>query len=129
MADLETGLTTELTAITGLSGKVYAVLAGQGTAAPYLVYSLDDTDREKTLDGYDGLIKSRYQFEFYHSTYAQLKALKALIIAEIKTWEQTNLGATGPYIQQIDISDESEPYELATKLHGCVIQVAFYFNE
>jgi len=129
MAELEEGLKTELTSVTGLSGKMFPVLASQGTKAPYLVYEQNDAERTKILSGFDGLIEGSYQLELYHSTYPELKALKKLVIAELKTIEQTSIGATGPYIQQIEITDQSEIFEVSTGLYVCSIAVNFIYDE
>lgn len=127
--DLEQGLIAELSAITGLTNKVFPIMAAQGTLAPYLTYSLGSNNRENTLMGYDGLVQSQYQLDLYHSTYANLKALKKLVIANLKTYNQRNIGGTGPYIHQIDILNDFETYEDAVKLYKGVIEFNINYNE
>lgn len=127
--DLEQGLTAELSAIAGLSNKVFPIMADQETPAPYITYALGSNDRENTLLGYDGLVQSQYQLDLYHSTYANLKALKKLVIANIKTYNQRNIGGIGPYIQQIEIITDFETYEEAVKLFKGVIEFNIDYNE
>lgn len=127
--DLEEGLTAELSAIAGLSNKVFPIMAVQGTPAPYLTYTLGSNGRENTLMGYDGLVQSQYQIDLYHLTYANLKALKKLVIANIKTYNQRNIGGTGPYIQQVEIITDFDTYEEAVNLHKGVIEFNIDYNE
>lgn len=127
--DLEQGLTVELSTITGLANKVFPILAEQGTLAPYLTYTLGSTDRTKTLVGHDGLVQSQYQLYLYHATYAGLKALKKLVITNLKTYDQRNIGGTGPYIQQVEIITDFETYEDAVKLFKGVIEFNVHYNE
>lgn len=116
--DFEQGLTVELSAIAGLTGKVFPLVAEQGTQTPYLVYLLGGNDRVKTLSGHDGLVESQYQLDLYHSTYANLKALKRLVIANLKTYILCNIGGTGPLIQQVEIITD---FETAEYVNGVLI--------
>lgn len=127
--DLEQGLTVELSAIAELTNKVFPIMADQGTPAPYLTYTLGSNDRENTLNGHDGLVQSQYQLDLYHSTYANLKALKKLVIANLKTYNQRNIGGTGPYIQQVEIITDLGTYEEAVKLFKGIIEFNIDYNE
>lgn len=127
--DLEQGLTAELSSIAGLTGKVFPIMATQGTLAPYLTYILGGNERAKTLSGHDGLVGSQYQFDLYHSTYASLKALKKLVIANLKTYDLRNIGATGPYIQQVEIITDFETYENAVELFRGIIEFNIHYTE
>ena len=129
MADLETGLTTELAAITVLTNKVFPVLAAQNVAAPYLIYSMDGSNREMILAGHEGMVNARYDLEIHHTTYALLKALIGLVITEVKTWQSTNLGVTGPYVQALEITDESETYQYDTNFFVGVISFDITYSE
>ena len=127
--DLEQGLTAELAALSGLANKVFPVMAAQGTKAPYLTYTLGGNDRTRTLAGHDGLVQSQYQLDLYHSTYANLKALKKLVIANLKTYEQRAIGGAGPHIQQIEIINDFETYEDAVKLYRGFIEFNVNYTE
>ncbi|MFZ3132764.1 MAG: hypothetical protein WA125_17085 [Desulfosporosinus sp.] len=127
--ELYEGLTVELTAITGLTNKVFPATAPQGTKEPYLVYFLGGNERAKTLIAHDGLVESQYQLDVYHSTYALLYALKKLVIAEIKTWSQSSIGATGPYIQQVEIMTDFETYDNVLRLHKGIVEFNVHYTE
>jgi hypothetical protein len=127
--DLEEGLTVELAAITGLAGKVFPVMAAQGTKAPYLAYTLGSNDRVNTLSGHASLVQSQYQLDLYHSTYASLKTLKKLVIANIKTYDLRNIGVSGPFVQQVKIITDFDTYEDALELHKGIIEFDIYYNE
>lgn len=120
--DLEQGLTVELSAVPGLSNKVYPITAAQGTNVPYLTYVLGGNERTQDLLGHDGLVKSQYQLDLYHSTYAELKALKKLVLQTIKTFSLRNLGGSGPYIQQVELMTEYETYEDGVKLYRGMVE-------
>lgn len=127
--DLEQGLEAELSSLTGLGGKVFPVMAPQGTKAPYLAYSLGSNNRTKTLAGHDGLVQSQYQLDLYHTAYAGLKALKKLVIANLKTYDLRNIGGSGPLIQQVEIINDFEIYEDAVKLYKGIIEFNAYYTE
>ncbi len=127
--DFEQGLTAELSAIAGLASKVFPIMAAQGTVAPYLVYSLGNNEREQHLGGHDGLVQSQYQLDLYHSTYSALKALKKLVIANIKTYGLRNIGGTGPYMQQVEIINEFETYDGTVSLYKGIIEFNVYYDE
>lgn len=127
--DLEQGMTAELSSIAGLSEKVYPVVAPEGTKAPYLVYALSSNERTMNLTGHDGLVQSQYQLDLYHATYAGLKALKKLVIANLKTYVLRNIGGTGPYIQQVEIINDFETYEDVVKLYKGVIELEVNYTE
>lgn len=127
--DLEQALTAELSAVSGLENKVYPITAAQGTTAPYLTYSLGANERNQDLLGHDGLVKSQYQLDLYHSTYAGLKALKKLVVQSIKTFCFRNLGGSGPYIQQVKILTDYETYEEGAKLYRGIVEFSVHFME
>ncbi|MHB8077430.1 hypothetical protein [Desulfosporosinus fructosivorans] len=127
--DFEQGLTAELSTIAGLSGKVFPITAAQGISAPYVVYSLGNTERTNGLSGHDGLVQAQYQLDLYHSSYSNLKALKKLVVADIKTYNQRNIGGAGPYIQQVEILNDFETYDNGVNLYKGVIEFNVDYNE
>ena len=127
--DFEQGLSAELSTSAGLANKVFPVKAEQGTQAPYLTYSLGSNDRTKTLAGHDGLVESQYQLDLYHATYAGLKALKKLVIANLKTYDRRNIGGTGPFIQQVEIINDFETWEDPVKLYKGIIEFNVDYTE
>jgi hypothetical protein len=126
---IEEGLVIELSVITGLSGKVFPITAQQDTATPYLTYSKNDTERLRTLLSHDGYVEVQFQFDIFHTGYSSLLSLKRLVIAEIKTWERTNIGVTGPYIQACTLDEEIETYDDETKLFQGTIDFKICYNE
>lgn len=128
--DLDKGLKTELSAVSGLSGKVFPLTAQEGTAVPYATYSLVGTDRVKDLtNGHDGLVEGRYEIELFHTRHSDLKVLMNAVIAKLKSLSQTNIGTTGPYIQQLDIENELETYENEALKYRGIIEFNIYYNE
>ena len=127
---IEEGLVAELSAITGLSGKVFPITAQQDTSTPYLTYSKNDTERLRTLLSHDGYVEIQFQLDIFHTGYSSLLALKRLVIAEIKTWERTNVGgATGPHIQACTIDEEIETHDDETNLYQGTIDFKICYNE
>jgi hypothetical protein len=97
--------------------------------APYVAYTLGGAQRNKTLAGHDGLVKPQYPLDVYHSSYAGLKSLMKLIIANIKTYNFRNIGATGPYIQQVEIINEFTTYDNGLLLHKGIIEFNADYDE
>lgn len=127
--DLEQGLTVELAALLGLENKVFPIIAAQGTEAPYITYVLGSSERTQDLLGDNGLVKAQYQLDLYHSTYAGLKAFKKSVIQRIKTFNMRNLAGTGPYIQQVEITNDYETYESDVKLYRGIIELDLHTTE
>jgi len=120
--DFEQALTAELSIIAGLNEKIFPTIAQQDVVAPYLVYTLGKNERTQTLSGYDGLVKPEYQVDIFHSTYADLKALKKLVIQSLKTFDQRVIGVSGPFIQDATIMNDFETYEYSVLLHKGIIE-------
>jgi hypothetical protein len=126
--DLEQAFVVELAALTGLSGKVFPIYAQEGTAAPYCTYEQDDEENTEKLDGHDTLITARYQINCYQSTYSGLVTLYNSILAEIKTWQQTTLGASGPFIQSCTIQNALKTYDHEVKLYQGSIDIEITYK-
>ena len=127
--DLEQGLTVELSALPGLENKVFPIIAAQGTEGPYITYVLGSSERTHDLLGHDGLVKSQYQLDLYHPTYAGLKAFKKTVIQRIKTLNMRTLAGSGPYIQQAEITNDYEMYEFEVKLYRGIVEINIYADE
>jgi hypothetical protein len=127
---IEEAIVTELSAITGLTSKVFPIEAQQGTATPYLTYRVNGGERARTLIGHDGLVTANYQLDAFHTTYSNVLALRRLILTELKTWERTNLGSSGPYIQGCTITEEPvETYDDETSLFQSTIDIQLIYTE
>lgn len=128
--EIEEAFIIELGAIQGLNNKVFPSTAQQGTLSPYLIYQLSSSERGEVLDlGHDGPIEAHYQLDFYHTSFSNLNDLKKLILAEIKTWNFTNLGIQGPYIQQATIIDYSYSYDGESKFYVGTIELQINYTE
>ncbi|TGE31328.1 DUF3168 domain-containing protein [Desulfosporosinus sp. Sb-LF] len=127
--DLEQGLTVELSAIPGLESKVYPITAAQDTPTPYATYALGSSERTSDLTGRTALIKQQYQIDVYESTYAGLKNLKKPIIQKLKSLNLRSIGDTGPLIQQAEITNDYETYEIEAKLYRAILEVDLYTTE
>lgn len=125
---LEEALYSELSAIAGISGAVYPVNAPQGCPAPYITYDTDDQALEKSLDGFIGSGNQHCEVDVFHTTYALLKALAALVKAEIASWLGHTIGTTGPYIQNVTFDEYlPEMYESNISLYRKTIGFTVYF--
>jgi hypothetical protein len=127
---IQEAITAELSAVTGLSGKVYPIEAQQGTSAPYLVYSVSGGERSRTLIQHDGLVMANYQIDLFHTSYTNILSLRRLVLTEMQAWERTNLGGTGPYIQACTILDEPiETFDNETELYQSTIDIQICYTE
>jgi hypothetical protein len=118
-----------LVELSGITSKVYPLDAQQGATAPYIVYTNNRTVRLKSHTTHTGLINSDYQFDIFHTTYESLVSLLSSIITELKTWEKTNLGITGPYIQDMYITDEVKTFDYETLLYQGTIDFTITYQE
>lgn len=127
--DIEKGLITELTSIDGLMNKVSPVISAQNIATPYLVYTLNNVERENSLNGITGLCGATYQLDIFHSNYSDLKDLSKLVLDKITSLNNRNIGNTNTYIQQIDIENELNFYETEVNLYRQTIEFLIYYKE
>ena len=127
--DLEQGLTIELSALPGLEKKVFPIVAAQGTEAPYITYVLGSSERTSDLLGNVDLIKSQYQLDLYHPTYAGLKAFKKTVLQRFITFNMRNLAGIGPFVQQAEIVNDYETYEFEVKLYRGIIEFEIHSTE
>lgn len=126
--NFEQAITVELKTISGLTTKVFPVNAPEGTVAPYITYDSDDQNWEKVLDGFLTSGPLHCSVDVLHTTYANMKALAALVKAEIASWLMTTIATTGPYIQDVTF-DELLPelFEPEVNLYRKIIGFTVYF--
>lgn len=128
--DLEQGLKIELSTIKGLNNKVFPLSAPEGTAVPYLVYSLSGADRTDELtSGFAALVGGRYQLNIFHLNYGSLKAIMHSAVSSLKGLQNRNMAGSGPYVQQLTIEDEHEIYEPETRLYNGIIDIMVFYEE
>lgn len=125
---IESALTTELQAITGLSKKVFPLVAPEGMTTPYCVYEMNDTTRIMSLRQFDGLAEIEFSIAVYHDTYKQSKELMDLVVAKIKSFLFATLGSSY-YCQNCKIDNEIETYDYETKKYQCQIDIQITIRE
>lgn len=85
---VETDLYDALSAAAGVtalvSTRIYANLAPESAAVPYIVYSLIQADRFDTLAGVSDPALYRLQIECVGRTYASAKSVSAAVIAALQ---------------------------------------------
>lgn len=128
--DFEQGLHSELASITGMTGKVFPLEAPEKTLPDYIVYHLGSKDRISTLnEGPTNQVEPTHELNIVSTTYSGLKTLMPLVIAKLKSILATNIGGSGPYIQNVKIVTEFETKEPATNYYTGIIECQFFYDE
>ncbi|UWG96783.1 hypothetical protein LPY66_18180 [Dehalobacter sp. DCM] len=127
--DFEQGLKTELSSITGLDNKVFEIAAPKGTSVPYLIYTLGAIERVKTLDGYAGLVHAQYQVDVFHTEVSSLRTLKKAVTDKLETLDFRQIGGSGPYIQQSEITDDGKVFEDQVNFYKGTISLSADYEE
>lgn len=127
--ELHEAIKIELESASGLSGKVFPLNAPEGALTPYCTYKQSGSERENGLFGMVPLMKCEFQFDAYHISYNSLESIKKSLIQLIKTFNQRNIGGSGPYIQQVEILNDFEAYESNIKLYRGIIELNLYYEE
>jgi hypothetical protein len=125
---IETALTQELQSVTGLSNKVFPIVAPEGIEAPYCVYELNDINRVMSLRQFDGLADADFSISVYHNTYKQAKELMDLVLTKIKSFLFYSIGGTY-YCQNCKIENEIETYDYEPRKYQCQIDIQITFKE
>lgn len=128
--NFEAALVAELEAATELIGKVYGLTGLKGDvapAAPYLIIVSSEGLQLKSHDGYLGTKEVDFEVNVVHSTYSNMKALTAIVLAKLITFQSRVIGTNGPYIQNFTYEKPVELYESEVKLFRdhIVAKVAF----
>lgn len=135
--DFEDALTTELVSISGLTDKVFPLVAkgkkktGNPTpiVVPYLIYKSSEGLEEKSLTGYDLDIKRvDCEINIIHKSYDDMKILTRLVLAKVLSFQSRVIGTGGPYIQNVIYENPVELYEEKPDLNRCVINFEFHFE-
>lgn len=127
MIDFEQSLKTELSAITGLSSKVFPLNAPIGTEAPYVTYESSGVNEDKALDGFLDTGELSCTVEVLGSTYASAKQLSPLIRTKIKSFIGRAIGNGGPFVQDVEFEQNIEMYEPNMNLFRVIINFTVYF--
>jgi hypothetical protein len=105
---IEKKLVEKLQEVTGLSNRVFPLIAKQGQEVPFVVYDRTNTNRDKTLTGFDGLVEVSFQLDVHEKTYSNLKTVSQNVITKIKSFEGQTWGTYK--IQSCEIDNEIEDY-------------------
>ena len=111
---LETGLYAFLAAQAALkalvASRIYPEAAPAAAKKPYLVYQRITTDRDRTMDGPNGLATPRMQVTCWAATYAGAIAL-AGAVADAIDGHSGDLG--GQAVQAVSVMDEGDMPDFA----------------
>jgi hypothetical protein len=95
-------------AVTTYAGRVFPVVAPEGTPRPYCTYQQIFESNIKTLDGYEGESSIDYQINFYADTHMQAKAAAAATKEYLKNYKGTFGGATLEDVELLSTMDSSD---------------------
>lgn len=123
---LEEILTTQLSAVTGLSGKVHPINANPKESAPYLVYLKTGGEEYGILNGYTGTNQTRFELNLFHSSYSNVKALAASVTTKLKTLQGNTF--SGTLIQALWFDENSpELYEEQLKMFRKILNITIIY--
>lgn len=103
---IEKQLVLKLQEISGLTNRIFPLVAKQGQDVPFVVYDRNSTNRDKTLNGFNGLVEVSIQLDVHEKSYTSLKTLSKSVIDKLKTLEGETLGTY--LIQSCEIDNEVE---------------------
>lgn len=127
----EPALEQELSVISALNNRIYPLSSPEANASrgvPYLIYGSSEGLRTKSLsDGYMDGKTVRGELNVVTARYETMKQITAEVIEVLVGMEQREIGADGPFIQELTYSEPVELYESQPRLHRCVIDFEVYF--
>ena len=128
----EPALVQELKTIPELQNRVYPLFAPEANAeqgVPYLIYASSEGLRDKTLSGYLESKEVRGELNIIAKRYGDMKAITKKVVALLISFEGRQIGANGPFIEELTYQMPVELYEAQPDLHRCVIEFEVYFEE
>jgi hypothetical protein len=108
----EEAMRTELTAITKIGNKIYPLFSPEGIKAPYIVYRKELVEYSKTMDGFTEKCEANYEIDIITSTYSELQSITTSVIDKLKTFYGRNIGTSGPFIQNEEIKNNGDGYDV-----------------
>jgi hypothetical protein len=100
--------------ITGIAKEIRPQKLMEGHGDPALVYTLVDSRRDRTLDGYSSIAQATFQIDSFSANYEQVKRLAGAVRDSLEDYD----GLFGDYrAEQIDFISESDEFEPETKLN------------
>lgn len=121
---VEKTLKTKLSAITGLSGKVFPVAAPEGCKPPYLIYEQSAGSDFDDLSGGLGLREASYDIHIVHDTYANVKSTTISVITALRALQFST--ESNIYYQAVTVEENSpELYEFEINCYRKIITAKF----
>lgn len=116
----ETGMVAKLQEIAGL--KVFPNYAQEGTTTPYLIYTKDNTEYNRSLEGVDSKLDDiTFELNLIHDTKALTDSFAEQVEAKILSLYNTTVG--GEYVQDVEILNRFSQYEPIIDKHREIIEV------
>ncbi|HRR51166.1 MAG TPA: DUF3168 domain-containing protein [Candidatus Cloacimonas sp.] len=113
--------------ISELSGAIYPTNAPKTATKPYLVYMRINTDKAKTLKGFEGSQALSFMFNIMTQKYSSMKSLTKKVEDFLMSLPGTTIGEENISIQDIDINDITEQYEHELQVNRGIIDFTIYF--
>lgn len=113
---IETELVTHLDSL--VAGRIFPLVAPEGTETPYLVYQTITDEEQNTLDcngGTDNLSNARMQIDVWGESYTEAKNTAKTVRAAMKSFARQNV--CGPV---------TEDYESETKLYRVILDYSIW---
>lgn len=126
---METALRFEInTNVPELYNKIYPTNAPEGVISPYLVYARINTDKDKTLAGYEDSGALSYMFSIMATKYSDMKSLTKKVEDLLISFPKTFIGTgEGIFIEDININNITEVWENELKVNRGIIDFTIYY--
>ena len=122
----ETGLREELMEISGLSNKVFPLIAPEGTDSPYLVYRSSEGVNDKTLTGFLASKSVSGEVDVVCSSYGEMKQITSGVIQHLQSFVGRTIGTSGILVKDIMVGEPLEMYETQVNMFRCNIEFTVY---
>lgn len=125
---METALRYELeTRIPELVGNIYPTNAPKAHTKPYLVYARINTNRLKTLAGYENKQSLSFMFSCMAIKYADMKSLTNQVETFLMSIPQTQIGQEPIFIEDVTINNITENWENDLGINRGIIDFTISF--
>jgi len=126
---IEKKLVEKMQEVTGLSGKVFPLMAKQGEQTPFIIYDRTSTNRDMTLTGLSGLFEVSYSIEIYDKTYSAMKSVSNNVLEKIKSFQGQTWGSYKIQSCVIDEQFEDVFDDDDVKWYVTTIEITIISNE
>lgn len=114
-------------AIPELNNSIYPTNAPETATKPYLVYMRINTDKTKTLKGFEGSQALSFMFNIMTQKYSSMKSLTKKVEDFLMSLPGESIGEENISIQDIDINNITEQYEHELQVNRGIIDFTIYF--